>query len=90
MGKDLIEFKIPVILSKLLYLESQDRNTMKEEGLTYSYTSKKTGLHIIGYLNPQKTQIYWRLLKENPERYKDDPELKKMRADIEAELAKEK
>ncbi len=62
---------------------------MKEEGLMFAYTSKKTGAHMIGYLNPKEAKIYKRLLKENPERYKNDPEMKRALADIDAELAKE-
>ena len=62
---------------------------MKEEGLMYAYTSRKTGAHVIGYLNPKEAQVYKRLLKENPERYKHDQEMKRALADIEAELAKE-
>ena len=61
---------------------------MKDEGIMYSYTSKRTGNHLVGYLNPEQARIYKRLKESNPEKYKHDPEMKQMLADIKAEQEK--
>lgn len=56
----------------------------------FHVTNPETGSRMAGYLNPHQASIMRRLRRNNPEKYKDDPGMKKILADIRAEEEKER
>ena len=63
--------------------------SMDDGSLSFDFIHPDTGSRVYVYLNPRQAEIWHRLRKENPERYKDDPKFSIIFEDIREEEKKQ-